>query len=379
MKQYLSRFSLVLATFSTTALADEPLSRHGSVTETQQQIAVEGGISATLQHSFNSETENELLSSFDLVATLPAGAGEVLVYVEGSTSPRHNSVSSSNLKEANADAGSALDRDGHGRLQVSELHYTRPLGNNSLTLGLLNPAGSLDGSAVANDETLQFLGASFVNNPTIGMPDYTLGAVYHAEAVQARPGFTLVITSSHGLADNPDASYAELVDVSDDGKGAFLAGEIYGHQATATWRAGLWTNTAEHDYLDGSTDTGSNYGAYLSTDIDLSAYREQSRLNLRLGIANDKVSAAARFYGLSLETLLGGNTLGLGLAHTAVSARASNLADMTQAEIYLRLELTDSLHITPSVQWIENSGFTKSPDDEDNQASIVSIRAGYGF
>lgn len=353
--------------------AEEPI-RYGEVEEPPQKIGVEGGLTVTMQHSNANHTNDELLSSFDLVQTISAGKGEVVVYVEGNTTPRTNGVSSV-FGEANDDAGTALDRDGHGRFQVSLFNYHRAVGKNEFSFGLIKPTGYLDTSEVANDEAGQFLGASFVNNTTIEFPDYTLGGVYRLASKSSRPGFTVVASSSHGLADNPNASYSELVDVNAKGKGAFVAAEANGQLKTVSWRAGIWTNSADHPYLDGSGKNANNYGLYLNADVDLDSILAKSKLNLRAGYANETVSPAAKFYAASLETPLTNNTLGVGLAETDASKKMNNGAEMKQAEVYMRFNLRDNLHVTPSIQWIKNSGLTKS----SKSSGIVSLRGGFTF
>jgi hypothetical protein len=214
------------------------------------------------------------------------------------------------------------------------------------------------------------------------MPDYTLGIVYHHEGTHVEEdhgyGFTLMAVSSHGLGDNPDASYSELVDVRDDGKGSFLAAEAVGQTAIINWRLGVWSNSADHDYLDGSGKSGINKGVYLSVDLDLDSYLTQSKLNLRYGIANDKVSSAAEFYALSMEMPLAGNTLGIGLAQTGVSSDAvGNSADLHHAEAYVRFDLSEVFHITPSIQWMENSGLIENKAEKSTV--VTSLRVSYGF
>jgi hypothetical protein len=98
------------------------------------------------------------------------------LYVEGNTTPFHDGVSR-RIPEANTDAGTALNRSGEGRIQVSELRLIWPIFQGShVHLGLLDATGFLDVSQIANDENLFFLGGPFVNNPTIEFPDYALGA-----------------------------------------------------------------------------------------------------------------------------------------------------------------------------------------------------------
>ena len=368
--------SLVCATLlSPPLLADEPLKRHGSVTETDKPMQVLGGFTGTFQTTSDSRIEDEGLVSFDLVATMRDGPGEWTAYIEGNLSPRVNGVSRT-LVEVNGDAGTALDRDNKGRLQVSGLHYTFLSGANSMTMGLINPACVLDASAIANDETSQFLSSSFVNNPTIAFPDYALGTCMHFEASQTRPGINLLLSSSHGLADNPNRSYSELVDVTATGKGLFIGSELYWHMAADIWRIGIWTSTADHAALDGSGNNEHNYGAYLSTDHRFA----NSKINLRLGWANDKVSLATGFASLALETTLATHTLGAALGKTLVSDKAgSGSGDTLQAEVYVRIVLNDRLHLSPSLQYIENSGFDATASLHDQTITVYALRAGYAF
>jgi len=345
------------------------------ITEGEEVVQVEGGFTFTAQSSSDTRVKGEVLTSFDLVAKIPNGVGQWTAYIEGNLSPRQNGVSTL-VGEANADAGTALDHDGKGRLQVSEIHYTRAFGENSMTVGLLRPSCVLDASEVANDETAQFLSGSFVNNPTIAFPDYALGACLHLEQGQTGPGMNLLLSSSHGLADNPNASYSELLDVSADGKGVFAGAELYWQTAHGMWRLGVWQSTADAAYLDGSATMDHNFGMYLTTDQALGA----SKLNLRVGMANDKVSEAAGFIGLALETELAGDTLGIGVAQTDVSDKAGpGKEDTRQAEVYLRMVLADNLRITPSLQWIENSGFDNTATVYDKSLLVYGIRASYLF
>jgi len=350
-------------------------SRHGAVTMPDQPIAVEGGFTAIVQASNDSNIDAEATSSFDLVTTLPAGKGKWVIYIEGNTSPRTDGVSNQ-LGEANADAGSALDRDGNGRLQVSEAHYFYPLGNGLLVSGLLDVTTSLDDSEVANDETSQFLSSSLVNNPTIGFPDYSLGVTYNREKAEDW-GYTLALTSSNGLADNPNASYSQLVDVDAEGKGVFAAAEGQWPVVSTQLHVGVWINTADHARLDGDTDTEHNYGLYLSVDGRIAT----SSWNLRAGIANDEVSQASEFLSAAIEYPFSSTTLGLGIAYTGLSDQddTPDLDDTLLAEGYLRFTPYEDLSVSPIVQWISNSNFDASGDPLDEDQILASLRLSYVF
>ncbi len=377
MNTYLLPLTLLL--IAPLTMADEPIKRHGVIDDDQPNIQVEGGFTATYQQASDDRIHDEATGSFDLLASFPNGMGHWSIYIEGNLSPRENGVSTM-LGEANADAGTALDQDAKGRLQVSELHYAMSFDKSHLTLGLIDPSCTLDASDVANDETSQFIGASFVNNPTIAFPDYALGGCFHYKETANRPGLNIVLTSSHGLADNPNASYSELVDLDAEGKGHFAVAELYWTTTISRWHIGIWSNNARHEYLDGSGQTGHNRGAYLSTDH----YFGETKLNLRIGAANNEVSAAARFAALALETPLLGQALGIGFAHTNVSdklktASGSGIDDTQQAEAYIRFAPANNWHITPSIQQIQNSGFDDSAMHYDRDIVIYSLRSSYQF
>lgn len=283
------------------------------------------------------------------------------------------------LPGANADAGTALDVDGDGRLQVSELHYSLNGTGGRWTLGLFDPKAFLDTSAVANDETTQFLGAPLVNNPTIKFPDYTPGIVYAQEAQGTIPGFTLALTSSNGLADNEDRSYSELFSVGQGGKGVFAAAELlWGGQDTAL-QLGAWVNSADHERWDGS-GTVSNYGLYGVLNWPLGG----GTMGARIGLANPNVAEAENFVSLAWEYPVDGGALGTGIGRAGASdefraADPGNVDDLTQAEAYARLDIWKDLQVTPSLQFIRNSGFLRSEPGFDRSAVVAGLRVNYTF
>jgi len=171
-------------------------------------------------------------------------------------------------------------------------------------------------------------------------------------------------------------TYSDLFDLDDDDKGIFIGGELYQSMDQGQWRVGVWTSTADHDYLDGSGRTANNYGAYVTFDRFFSA----TKWNLRLGVARDEVSEAASFIGVALETPVAGHTLGAGLARTGVSGDlGAGTDDTTQAELYVRMDIADSLQVTPSIQWIRNSGFDSTGNDFDERMTIAGVRITYTF
>ena len=379
LKTGVSSLTLLSCLVSYAIYAHETDTRHGAASGSGLNAKVEGGMTFTAQTSDDSRVDDEAFASFDLVTTIPTRGGEWTIYLEGNTTPQSDHVSTL-ISESNGDVGSATNRDGDGRIQLSEIHYTTDVGPGSLTVGLVDASGFLDGSDVANDETSQFLGGTFVNNPTIGFPDYTLGFAYHIDNKNG-PDYTFFLGSSHGLGDNSKKSYSQLVNVGDDidathEKGVFAAAEIGLPIAGTSVRAGIWTNTSDQDRHDGN-GTDENYGIY--GVVDGSAGKV--KWNMRLGWANEDVSSAESFISFAGEMPVAGMTLGAAIGHVKQSdpAQTATTDDTTHAEIYLRHDYSDSFSITPSIQFIENSGFDSSNSSFDDSQTIFSLRANYAF
>jgi len=364
---HLATLAIVSTLFSTILHADQPDTRHGAVEGEPVYYALEGGMTLTWQHAFREPVDDEFSGSIDLVATFPLHKGTITLYLEGSTTPEGNGVGSW-FPEANADLGTALDDDGKGRIQVSALHYNVDTGNSVLTLGLLDATGFFDRSGVANDETRQFLGTSFVNNPTIEFPDYHLAAAWHYQASSNRPGFTVLAGSSHGLGDN-EGNYGRLSELDARNKGLFTALELYGYASGTTWRLGAWHNGASHPNLDGRGNS-SNRGVYTSVDFDL----HDQKWNIRAGWADPSVSLARGFISLSTEQGRDHWHWGAAFSRTWASA-GTDASDILHAEVYARYEVFPGLEISPDLQWIRNSGFIRGRGD----AWIAGIRTTWLF
>jgi len=338
--------------------ADQPDTRHGTTIITHPGYSHEGGFTLIAQDSNNPQWALDLSGSLDLVAHLPMGSGYWTLYVEGSTTPAANGVGAW-LPQANADLGSALNAKGHGRVQLSVIHFTHPFAGGALSLGLLDAAGFLDRSEVANDETRQFLALEFVNNPTLKRPDYHLGAAWHFNATRRHPGLTLVAGSSHGLAEN-GGRYDELVKVSAPDKGLFFAAEGYGYISRYLWRIGLWANTAPTDHQK------HHGGVYFNLDGN----EERLRWNLRAGAADAGSNDPKAFLALAGETSLKTAALGVGVAWSRFPRAMPTHENQFHIESYLRFDITRNLCISPHLQWL-----WPSPQDSGPKAIwILGVR-----
>ena len=206
-----------------------------------------------------------------------------------------------------------------------------------------------------------------MNNPIVEFPDYALGGAITRHSQDNRLGAQLVVTSSNGLADNPDASYSDLFDVGESGKGIFAAFEgHYNISGKFLSKLGVWTNTRDHDNVNGTADNRANYGVYGLVNGAIGP----GIWNMRLGWADPDVSPGENFVSLAMEQPLGFAHLGVGVARTGASDElGANFDDSLHAEAYMRFTINDYLQISPDIQYIENSGF-----DEDVDAFVYGVR-----
>lgn len=333
----------------------------------------EGGVTAILQDSDDSRVSSELTASADLFITLPSGNGEWLVYVEASTTPDFSGVSAV-YPIANGDAGSVLNRDGDGGVQLSEFNYTIGLKDDRrLMVGLVNPSAWLDRSYTTNDENTHFINGSFKNNTTIEFPDYTLGAIMRWLGSAARPEIVLVVASSDGIADLPDRSYQDLLNLSSDQRGVFVGADANWLGDRTSLRLGTWLRSDDHAVAGSPGDFEKNYGVYGVLDW----LAGDNALNFRLGAANEDVSVATRFAAAAYarSTRIGLFGVGLARTRTSNSFRQADLDDVTSAEAFIRIAVGDSgVQVTPSIQYVQNPGFGASGATLSSSALVGGVR-----
>lgn len=327
--------------------------------------ALDWSVTGVTQAADDDDADPDATGSFDLVAHRRHGGGLWMMQVEGSTGENSGRVSGQ-FPLSNGDAATAVDEDGDGRAQLSQVNYTRKAETYAFAAGLVDPTCYLDLSQFANDETRAFLAAPFINNLSIAFPDYTLGGGLHLHR-EAGLEATIFVSSSNGLGDNDDASYSNLVDITDSGKGVFAAAELV-REGERTYRFGVWANTRDFENLANPDGTGSNYGLYgliegTSRTLDW---------NVRAGAANPEVSEIALFAALATEFPLGRATAGLAVSYLRGSGDLpSESSNAVFAEASIHIDVGEHLRVTPLVQWTHNDSFTS------RDALIAGLRATY--
>jgi hypothetical protein len=341
-----------------------------------EDATIEGIVIGTYQHAGQStiagqDVKDEFSGAIDLSISAPLAGGALEVEVKGATTPITDGVSSV-LPEANASVGETLDNNDEGRIVAWQLFYRHDVGAGSLAGGLIDVSGWIDGNDVASDEFTQFMGTSFLHNPTIDMPAATLGMAYNA-GLGGGFGLAAVLSNAAGI----EPCYRCAFDLGRDGNGAFAAleGQWAGNSMTAN--LGYWTNTRKHDTDgDGIDDDRLSENPASGVYGNLSGGLGKGQWNLRAGWADPKVQAAAGFLGLAYSYPLDRVIIGAGVSQTYASDELTDPhSDLTQAEIYGRMEVAKGLTITADLQHIAHSGFDPTQDG----TWVVGTRMGVSF
>jgi hypothetical protein len=337
-------------------------------------VTWEGGITTVYQDTDDSRADPELTASADLFATLEKGRGQWLLYIEASSAPKSNGVSAY-YPTVNGDAGSVLTAGGDGGVQISEFNYTFSLDDNrTLMLGLIDPSAWLDRGRIANDENKHFLNGSFVNNATIAFPDYTLGGVFRVLGNDRRPEITAVISGSDGIADTPDRSYQDLLDLNEDGRGLFVGTGASWLYDRTSWRIGAWLRNDDQGVDENTAGDEINYGAYGVFGWQSGA----DAINVRAGMANPGGSVADRFFAVAYQRKTRFGVLGIGVADTRITTDLVGPGGNSalDSEIYFRIPvLDDTGHFTPSIQYVE----VPAVNAAGSSAIIAGVRFHWSF
>jgi hypothetical protein len=186
-----------------------------------------------------------------------------------------------------------------------------------------------------------------------------------------------VLTASNGLADNPNLSYSQLIQVTDANKGVFAAVGLGWPRETRLTRVGAWINTRTHDDVTGAPAGARNYGVYGVFGQSWHAHA----MNLRVGLANDEVTIGSAFMSLAYRYRLREHAVGIGVAHTFLSPIVvdSVLDDTTHVEVFARLAIAPTMHLTVSAQRLHNSGFHAAPIDPRRCVAVAGLRFHYSF
>jgi len=334
------------------ALGDDGITIELGVTGVGQQISKRNG-----------DIDKEATESVDLVIDADMGFGVLHIYGEAASTA--DTSASSLVAGSNADAGTAAKPNGRGRGQLSEISFSTDISMLNINFGVIDLTGFADATATANDEGVQFLANTLVNNPTIAFPDYTPAVVVNygeEDAIQ----FTALTANAYGLGDNPRGNYAQLFKFnrtpSGEKKGLFSLAEIRMPvaQADLLLTLGGWHSSMEVARYDGTGNDKNTFGGYVNLDSQIG----DTAYSIRGGYNNAKteITGGVKSFGsLSIEHVINEqHAFGAGVAYSGLhndykNALTGTGANTTVTEIYYRWQITDAVAISPDIQYHHNA------------------------
>jgi len=238
----------------------------------------------------------------------------------------------------------------------------------ALTVGKIDLSNYVDGNAVANDETAQFLNDGLINSLAIEFPDDN-GAgvrvgVYPAEWVELNFGWA--------------ESDADWEDVADNGFGIAevnIKPRLLDREGN--YRVYVWANGSDKVEIDGTDTDEDGWGVGVSLDQQLT---DDVTAFLRAGCQDDNVyevesawSAGAQVGGAKWNRE--NDVVGIAVAQAFVNDDLDPDDTETLVEIYYNYAVNDQLSISPDLQIIDSPG----GDSDNDTLFVLGARAQMDF
>ncbi len=320
-------------------------------------VMIEAGTTIVGQQTSkqNGTINKDVLGSVDMIMDVDMGLGTLHLYGEGAVTP---SVSASDVVSgSNADAGTALNKNGKGRIQLSEIAYRFDLEPLNISVGVQDLTDFTDATVTSNDEGSQFLADSLVNNPSISFPDYTPSVIF-TYGDEDKLNATALLANAYGLSDNESANYRDLFKFGRDAntglkKGMFVLAEIRVPEAV-DFTLGGWIRTSELPQHLGEANKSFAYGIYGNIDGEIA---ENMLWSTRLGWNSAKdTDEVVTHASVALEhSYTEAHALGLGVAWNGLSSSFkstfANAANPFVVEMYYRWKINQYVAISPDIQY----------------------------
>ena len=301
--------------------------------------------------------EDEYLVALDVFTAFPLRDGQLSMLIEATASPDAMG-SSTPMPGGYGDLDSTFMYGDRSDAQLTELHYGIETRSGVWTIGLLDSASHIDISTVANDEKTQFMNPDFVNNPTIDMPDSSLGLSYHHPYGATGPGYSLLLIADRDILEERAAPAADTV--GNYGRtGVFMGVEAHWNIGLANASLGTWGNIGKNPPTDSEWGSGRNYGFYTSID----GSHLGVHWNIRAGMARFQDSVSESFLSVAAELPVSDHVLGIAAGRVMHGGRLkSDLpGDTSRVELYYRFTVFDGFVITPDIQFV-TAGRSNSPN-----------------
>jgi len=226
-------------------------------------------------------------------------------------------------------------------IAVTELWWQHVLGEGvaTITVGKIDQTVFFDQSAVANDETAQFLATPLVNNPAIPFPDNGLGVNLRVE-----PAASWYLTAGFGdaLASATETGFATI----DEGELFWAAEAGYRHDPGGD-REGNFRVTVYG--LAGTADDGVGFAASLDQHLGGGLIPF-----FRVGYSADDIADIELFVsgGLGVDAPFGRRGDFAGVAYARADPRGGDTDEESVLEAFYRVRLTETLTVSPDLQLV---------------------------
>ncbi len=328
-----------------------------AITERPGQVRFNGGATMSLQSfNLNNKTQTTGVGSFDLFAHSSFGKNTLLFIDIEAIGGNGPSLFFNPITNLNGDAGSYQSSDGIDRLNVLEAwaEFTMFEESLTLTLGKIDLSNYFDNNRYANDETLQFLGSSFVNSSAILFPSNSPGIRIRTtlfEVFYLQAGFAKIENTADNLF-----------------TGIFKMASIGSKFNLTSWFDG---NMRVYVYKYPNLNKAYGYGISYDQEIfhNFGLFGRYTRNNESLH-QNKNIESSYSF-GLNASTEVLGKKAYIGAAYGKTQIQDSFNTSEKNAETYIRFTMN---------KWVNLSAHFQLYWDKTNTThSFLGIRSNVNF
>ncbi len=243
------------------------------------------------------------------------------------------------------------------QFQISELLWSQGFFSDRVifSIGKIDQTVWIDANRVANDETIQFISTPLVNNPAIPFPENGLGFNLNAAPT---PWLWLSLGVSDGIGDQAGTGFNTLREGQ-----LFIAGEASFEPKLDQWFDGDAQGNYRFIGWTARPDGAEAYGSGVAVSFD-QAIGHGLVPFFRYGYAERAASDLRHFVsaGIGLEQPLGraDDLVAVGVAWA--DPYDPDLRQETLLEAFYRLQLTDTIAVTPDLQIIFRPGASNGLD-----------------
>ncbi|MGQ1787069.1 carbohydrate porin [Saccharicrinis sp. GN24d3] len=323
------------------------------------QLMFNGNITAINQFSLDKKVKESYgTGSFDIFVTTFIRKGALLFVDLEAVGGNGPDILYPTFSGLNGDAGSTQSPDSIDRLNVLEVwgEFTLFKEIITVTIGKIDITNYFDINASANDETMQFITGSFINNSSFAVPSNSPG-------IRLRTTILNRYRIQFGLS-------------SRDNAGDKLFHDLY-KIASLGWTfapgTGFESNIRMYGYQVPGTDEDCGFGVSFDK-VFYDKYNIFGRYGLNQdSLANDWGVKSSWSAGFRFVQTLKKQPLAVGIAYGENYPAEKTLQNEKLTELYIRLQLNNWVSISPHFQYVWNRHGT------NNELNVLGFRTNFNF